>query len=116
LPLGFSYASGTSASQPSPGKPAKFLFDLAGCRDRETTKNNHLGVATLFPLALPTRADELLPACLQGVAAISHHLQRTSLSGHLQNFLESRYCVAIVLLFAVLLPTPAKAVDSYSSA
>ena len=74
-------------------------------------KTTTSGVTTLSPLVDPARAGELL--CLYGVAASSRHQQRTPLSSHLQKFLGSRYCVTILLLFAMFLPTPAKAVDPY---
>jgi putative exosortase-associated protein (TIGR04073 family) len=48
LPPGYSCLGGISASQPLPGKPANFLFDLPGCGDFETANNNHLGCRHSF--------------------------------------------------------------------
>ncbi|MDO8437778.1 MAG: DUF2325 domain-containing protein [Nitrosomonadaceae bacterium] len=62
----------------------------------ETTTS---GVATLFPLANPARAGELLSACLHGVAALSHHLQRTPFSSRLQKLLESKFSGILKQLF-----------------
>lgn len=42
-----------------------------------------------------------------------HLQQHTPLFSRLQKLLERKYCVAILLLFAMFLPTPAKAVDPY---
>ncbi len=75
-------------------------------------KTTTSGVATLFPL-VPARAGELLPVCLHGVAAMPRHQQRTPLPGRLQKLLERKYCVAILLLSAMFLSAPAKAVDPY---
>ena len=75
-------------------------------------KTTTSGVATLFSL-VPVCAGELRPACPHGVAAMPRHLQRTPLSGRLQSLLESKYCIAILLLSAMFLSAPAKAVDPY---
>lgn len=70
-------------------------------------KTTTSGVATLFS------PNCCLPVCLHSVATMSRNLQRTPLLIHLQNFLERKYCVAILLLFAMFLSTPVKAVDPY---
>jgi len=100
LPLGFSYASGISASQPLPGKPANFLFDLPGAGAVKQPETTTSGVATLFPLEYPARAGELLFACLHGVETMSRHLQQhTPLPGRLQKLLKSKFSGILKHLF-----------------
>lgn len=72
-----------------------------------------VGIVTPFPLVDATRVGELLFACLHGVESMSRHLQRTPLPNRLQKLPGRKYCVAILLLFAMFLPTHAKAVDPY---
>ena len=62
-------------------------------------KTTTSGVATPFPLADATRAGELLFACLHGVEALSHHLQRAPLSSRLQKLLERKISNILKQLF-----------------
>ncbi len=57
------------------------------------------GSATSFPLVDAIRASELLLACLHGVEAMSHHLQRTPLSSRLQKLLERKFGGILKQLF-----------------
>lgn len=57
------------------------------------------GIATSFPLVDATRPSELLLACLHGVEAMSHHLQRTRLSSRLQKLLERKFSDILKQLF-----------------
>lgn len=52
-------------------------------------------------------------SCLPGVESMPRHRQCTPLFNRLQKLLERKYCTAILLLFAIFLSTPAKAIDPY---
>lgn len=64
----------------------------------ETTTSD---VTTPFLLVDATRPSELLLACLHGVEAMSHHLQRTPLSSRLQKLLERKFGGTLKQLFGI---------------